>query len=146
MESSSKKTWHLNSAASSLQFVVQLYIERKELLLWSPDRRVSLTLSLSLSARLPPLGQRRRKPRQARYVRHDAAPGGNKPTPVPPESTRRLGGLHPASSTRLSPPSVVNSSRNSGSDSRPGSRFCACAREFLSLRPLSLYLLLRSNT
>lgn len=125
MESSSKKTWHLNSTDNSLQFVVQLHTKRQELLPWSPDRRVSLCAASSAWSE--------EEETTAPCVTM-LPPGRNKPTPVPPDPPGGWGCLHPASSTRLSPPSVVNTSRNSGSDSRPDSRFCACAREFLSLR------------
>lgn len=65
VESSSKKTWHLNSADNSLQFVVKLYIKRKELLLWSPDRRVSFCTASSAWSE--------EEETTALYVRHDAA-------------------------------------------------------------------------
>lgn len=64
VESSSKKTWHLNSADNSLQFVIELYIKR-ELLLWSPDRRVSLRTASSAWSE--------EEETTALYVRHDAA-------------------------------------------------------------------------
>lgn len=74
VESSSKKTWHLNSADSSLQVVVKLYIQREELLLWSPDRRVSLRTASS--------ARPEEEETTAPHVRHDT--GRKKPTPVPP--------------------------------------------------------------